>query len=477
MAGIRRLDVLLLLLGGGVAALWPLTAYALDPLILPVLLAATGAVVLVVARPEYGIALALALVPLAGLEVRGVNPLRLLTVAIAGGVLVYGLLVVADERRRRLPTYTLAILLFVVVAVASALQGLDSATSLGRVVTIAAAAVLFLAVVQICTERRQLLVVAAGALAGLALAGAHGLVQQSIGDFSEAGLVFDGEAVGRISGTYGHPNQYAGFLAVLSPLAASLAFSRAIPPWVRWIGRVALATALPALVFSYTRGAVGGLVLGSLIWLAIVRPRAAVGAGAAMVVVALAFAPQSFQERLQSAESGEVTLRADLWGSAIDIYSRQPLLGTGLGNFGEAYETLPSTLASASQRRLLHKQQVLVPPHANNLYLNTLAEMGILGAIALLALVLGALGVAYRGLRVRDPAGRAVCIGLGAGLLAFALHNLLEVTLLEVLQPVLALVAVAAVFIARDRAGSTPEAGAGGGQRRALGAGRSGATA
>jgi O-antigen ligase len=141
-----------------------------------------------------------------------------------------------------------------------------------------------------------------------------------------------------------------------------------------------------------------------------------------------------------------VTLRSDLWKSALDIYSRDPVLGAGLGRFPDAYKALPSTGTIASQKRLLHNQQVLVPPAANNLYLTTLAEQGLLGLLALLSFLGYALWAALAAARSATPAGRAIGFGLGAGTLTLMLHGVLEVTLMPLIMPLVALTAAAALF-------------------------------
>jgi O-antigen ligase len=194
-------------------------------------------------------------------------------------------------------------------------------------------------------------------------------------------------------------------------------------------------------------------VAGSIIWLALMRPRLAVLAALAVAAAALMFAPAAFRERFSSQEAtADVGLRSDIWSSAVDIYSERPVLGVGLNNFDEAYSSLPSTLSTGAQRRLLHQSQVLVPPHAQNLYLNVLAEEGMVGLLSLIALALGALATIYRGCKVRDPAGRAICMAAGAGTMTLALHSLLDVTLPGPIGlPAFALLAVAAIFIAHDR--------------------------
>jgi O-antigen ligase len=452
-----------LLIAASLAALWPLTAYQLHPLLLPALIVAVVMAALVLRKPEHGIGLALALSPLINTAVNlgpggaiaaSSKPFQLLVPGLAIGVMLYGALTLrSEERFGRARWLTAFVLIFVSVGIASSLQAISPSSSVTKVFALLAAAALFLAVYQICREREQLVVVAAGAVAGLMLAAAQGLLQQATGDFHTFGAGPGGSTVGRVQGSFGHPNAYGGYLAVLIPLAVAFAGSRSFPTRLRWLGGAALALAIPALVLSYSRGAVGAMVAGSIVWLGLMRPRLALLAAVGVAVAALMFAPAAFKERFSSHEAtADVGLRSDIWGSAVDIYSQKPLLGVGLNNFDEAYSSLPSTLSTGAQRRLLHQSQVLVPPHAQNLYLNVLAEEGIIGLLSLIALALGALATIYRGCKVRDPAGRTICMASGAGIMTLALHSLLDVTLPGPIGlPAFALLAVAAIFVTRDR--------------------------
>lgn len=450
--GLRRLsgDGALVLAGGALILLWPLSAYAYSPVLMPSLVLGLGAGALVIKRPEYGIAISLALVPFHRLTIEseggGFQPVKFLVPALAVGLLAYGLIVIREERPARAPALMVATFAFLAVVLASAIQGLEPSKSVGEIVRILTAAVLLLATLQICRRIEQVWVVAGGAVAGLLGGALQGLTQQAFGHFSQITLAFEGEEVGRIAGLFGHPNQYAGYLAVLVPLAGALVISRRVPAPLRWLSGLAFAAALPALNFAYTRGAIIGLAVGVLTWLLIMRRRGAIVVAVAAVCVAGFAAPAVLRERFSDASSGEVALRADLWRSALDIYAKRPLLGVGIDNFVNAYTTLPTNPTFSSQRRLLHAREVLVPPHAANAYLTILAEQGLLGLLTFLALLVFALLTAYRGSRGEDLGVRAVGLGVGAGLLAFAVHNMLEVTLLEVIQPLLVLVAALAAL-------------------------------
>ncbi|MBA2383500.1 MAG: O-antigen ligase family protein [Actinobacteria bacterium] len=402
----------------------------------------------------------LALSPLTNLAVGSgggtVKPLQLALPVVTLGSLAYTALTAPGAGgRRRASALDLAVVMFVVVAAASSLQALEPEESLKKMGLVVTAAALYFTVLQVCRTRRDVLTVVAGALTGLVIAGAQGIGQQVLGRFSEAGFVVDGTVVQRVQGSFGHPNQYGGYLALLIPLAVAAVVSRRFGGRLRLLGALALAAALPALTFSYVRGAIAALVLGSLVWLGVVRPRAALAAGAAVAIVAVTVAPATLTERFsaESRSGADVSLRQDLWGAAIDIYSERPILGVGLNNFAEGYGRLPPVPRTATQRRLLHQTQVLVPPHAANLYLNVLAEEGIVGILSLLALGGAAIGLAYRGSRSPDGTGRVLAFAVGSGVLVLAFHSMLEVTLLtEAALPLFALLAAVAAMLALEDA-------------------------
>lgn len=448
-----------------VAVAWPLSAYLLHPAILPVLIAAFAAAALVIRKPQWGVALVIALAPLTNAVVAGIKPLHLALPAIAGAVLVYGLLVRRTRLQSISPGAPTAVLLFCGAAGISSLFALDPSRSLTKLFIVITGAVLFFAVLQVADRAARLEAVVAGALLALLIAAVHGIGQQVLGQFGSAGgVLIDGEVLRRVQGSFGHPNQYGGFLAVLMPLAVAVALTRGLPDRLRLLATAAALLAVQPLLFSFTRGAIVALVAGSLVWLAVLRPRAAVASAVAIAVLGFAFAPATLRERLQDDRTGsDIGLRADIWKSALDIYGDSPIVGAGLNNFGVAYAQLPSSVAAGTQRRLLHNEQVLVPPHANNLVLNVLAEQGVVGLAALLLLVGAGITLAASLSRAKEPLGRALSVGLGAGLLVMAAHSLLEITLFgEVGLPLFALLGAAAAAAALElgpaRAAARPAA-------------------
>jgi O-antigen ligase len=107
--------------------------------------------------------------------------------------------------------------------------------------------------------------------------------------------------------------------------------------------------------------------------------------------------------------------RAELWAAALTMLKQHPLLGVGPDNFRHLYGMYLGLPAWDDR------------VHANNLYLELLADVGLLGALAFGALVaLPVIGL-VRGLRTRMGPRQAVLLaGLGASLLTYFLHSGLD---------------------------------------------------
>lgn len=448
-------------LGGGavvvvlLACLWPLSAYAGDALVIPGALVLGIVALAIPRRPEYGVAIALALVPFlsyrpaVGNAILSRPVLAIALPALAFGLAAYGLY--APGRGRFASGWLGAVLLaFLAVAVVSALQAIDPRSSVRSIFILAIAVALAFAVMQLCHTREQLLVVTAGAVLGLALSGAQGIVQHFTSDHL-FGFYSGGRIVTRVQGSFVHPNTYGAYVATLIPLAVGLAASRAAPRTLRTLGLVALALAIPALVLSYSRGAMVGLVAGSAIWSLRWRPRVTLAGVAVIAAVFLVLAPSTLRNRFNSsAASGDVGVRSDVWGAAVHVYDEHPVLGDGPANFPHAYATLGASGTPASERPLLNQgTAVTLPYHAHNLELGILSDEGAIGLAVFLALLAVGLRLIYRGCEVRDPAARAVCVGIGAAWATWLISSQADVAFFnEEAIAVLALAAVAAGFVA-----------------------------
>ncbi len=118
-----------------------------------------------------------------------------------------------------------------------------------------------------------------------------------------------------------------------------------------------------------------------------------------------------------------VPSRPELWRAAVDLWRRHPVFGVGPDNFRRAYtEVLPDSArpfgvepGAAGDERI----------HANSLYFETLADLGLSGTLALGWLMLAIGRVAWRAWRTPSQAGAsgaawAVAVG------TFFVHGLLD---------------------------------------------------
>ena len=107
--------------------------------------------------------------------------------------------------------------------------------------------------------------------------------------------------------------------------------------------------------------------------------------------------------------------RAELWGAALRMFRDHPVFGVGPDNFRHVYGTYLG-LPRWDDR-----------VHANNLYLELLADLGALGFVAFGLLVTPTVVGVTRGLRSAPTTWGAVWLAtLGASLLAFFVHSTLD---------------------------------------------------
>jgi O-antigen ligase len=231
-----------------------------------------------------------------------------------------------------------------------------------------------------------------------------------------------GALVPRIAGPLEGPNQLAGFLALALPLATAFALART-PIAGEFL---AIGLGLVALLLTLSRGgwtaaavAIAIVIAGSpganrrrLIPAAIV---AAVLTGVSALALFASFAAlhphaeSALFARMfsanESAQPGGVGRRSDLWHAALVLWRAHPWLGVGAGNFEYAVGALVPGVRT----------------HANNAYLQALAE----GGIPLLAATVAAL-LTPLVLFARAARSSPLVLGALASCTAFALHQFVD---------------------------------------------------
>jgi len=220
----------------------------------------------------------------------------------------------------------------------------------------------------------------------------------------------------------------AAIMSLLALLALGLVMSGyARSPWVRF-------AYLPLLVFamaiSFVRGAWIAFVAGAfvLVWINRRRIPLTIVAVSVLALVLLIVSIGAlglgglFAERLeQSMDPGYVAHvdRLDRWGSAVAIWRDHPLFGSGWGTFGDEYFDYVFLLRAYSTEQRMG---------AHNIYLEILADGGLVALVLFLAIIAVFYREAFRVLRkVRgDPLPEGLCAGALAAGSAHFLHTVVN---------------------------------------------------
>ena len=257
----------------------------------------------------------------------------------------------------------------------------------------------------------------------------------------------------RAFGTFGQPNPFGGFMALLLPIALMSVYGLLVHIYQYWRSKhnwhvisfiklsfYALASLLMfgGLVASWSRGAWLGFLV-SLAVMAFAVPRKlwqsiAFSLTIFAILIGLwfgGFIPQSISQRVTGATEDLFTFsdmrgvdistvnyasveRLAHWQAALNMAYENPWLGVGLGNYEVAYPDY----------RLANWEYAL--GHAHNYYLNILAETGIIGFLAYMMMWVS---IAWSTWRIRlypDNFVRSLAIGLLGTWSYLAVHSMFD---------------------------------------------------
>jgi O-antigen ligase len=199
----------------------------------------------------------------------------------------------------------------------------------------------------------------------------------------------DPDSLDRLTGAAGNANETAAALGAGAALAAALALALKEPAL-----RLAAAFILPLCVYSMfltlSRGALVALaaMLVTAVLIAGRRRGAAITAAAlaafACVGYFLVLAPPEARDRVFESDGGAG--RSDIWRVGWRMVEAEPLTGVGAGNF-----SISSVHYLLEPGAIVRDEYIVdTPKVAHNMYLEILAELGVVG----LALFLGILAYA-----------------------------------------------------------------------------------
>jgi O-antigen ligase len=218
-----------------------------------------------------------------------------------------------------------------------------------------------------------------------------------------AGSAPYGEA--RLSGEAENANELASTLVAALSLALGLAFVARRAPVTRIAMLCAAGFAMFGIVLTVSRSglvALGVAILAAIVFSGRWRPRVAV-VGVLVGLVAFSYfaflAPSAARERVTHFDGG--TGREDIWRVAWRMVEDNPAKGVGAGNFENTsihYLLVPGTL---------RRSDFIVDTRktAHNVYLGTLAELGVVGLALLAALILILLITSFRAIKAFERNG------------------------------------------------------------------------
>ena len=287
-------------------------------------------------------------------------------------------------------------------------------------------------------------IIAAVLLAGLAQ-GLIGIWQYQFRGFGPENFQILGNHY-RAYGTFEQPNPYGGFLGLVWPIAAGLAWACGAQAWRTRRAAPALAAAglaglagvmLAGLYVSFSRGAWLGAAAAGLALVAVLPRR--VWLGVSLVALGLAggwllaannLLPGSLTARLAqvgdfvnttdvtgidiSPDNFAIVERLAHWQAAEGMARDYPWLGIGVGNYEVAYP----------RYSLLNWPVAL--GHAHMIYLNVLAETGLVGLAAYSVLWLAVLALTMRTISRTDGLARGLALGLLGAWVHLAAHQIVD---------------------------------------------------
>jgi O-antigen ligase len=196
----------------------------------------------------------------------------------------------------------------------------------------------------------------------------------------------------RAYGDFGQPNALAGYLGMILPFGIALSFRG---PREKPLVLVATAIIALGIAATWSRGAwlgcIAGLSVMALLWSDRTRRWLALGAGTAAVIAVLGLAgllPTVFAERFSVLFENFVVFDASKvdptptnwslvermahWQAGWDMARDHPLVGVGPGNYEAAYP------------RYYIGDWLEALGHSHNYYINTFAELGLIGLVIFL---------------------------------------------------------------------------------------------
>lgn len=264
-----------------------------------------------------------------------------------------------------------------------------------------------------------------GTLAVIAvLIGLHGIYQFIVATPIPAAWVSQTEESvrTRVFSITGSPNIMGSFLVMFAPMVAGVAYY-AKKLWVKLAAICCTGMMCLSIIFTFSKGAWGGLVVAVLVFAIFLDRRlialmAVGGAGALLCIPSIANRI-TYMFTADYMEASQRAGRMVRWETGLELlHESNPWLGFGLGRFGGAV---------AMQNQIMEKTDTFEYFYMDNYYLKTLVEMGYIGLIFFIILLIGMALWCLRAIgRTRQSDVRPLAVAMFAGMCGVLTHCYFE---------------------------------------------------
>lgn len=242
---------------------------------------------------------------------------------------------------------------------------------------------------------------------------------------------------------YNDHTAYGAIIALFLPVFTGFAFGRIFPKRYRLISMAVLAIMLVGIIFSYSRAAWISVFVGLVVYVVILLRIKFKYIFFVILVLSGLFYMFQFQfiDKLEKNKQDSSTdfykhvqsitnissdasnlERLNRWNSAIRLFKERPFFGWGPGTYQFVYAPF-----QRSKEKTIISTNAGDMGNAHSEYIGPLAEMGVLGMVSVLLIVITVL---YTGLKVyrkaRDREARFYSLVLVIGLVTYFTHGLLN---------------------------------------------------
>lgn len=286
------------------------------------------------------------------------------------------------------------------------------------------AGVIVLVISTVLTDRRYLRLGVGALVLGAVVSVGLGLFGGAVQEPSAASA----EATGRIVGGSGDPNFLAAGTVPAIVLAAGLAVgSTRLTTRVAAGGAIVLLTI--GLAASESRGGFVAAIVAALAVVVLAKRHRAWGVALILGVLGVAAAwfstdPAAW-ERLS--DFNDSNGRSELWGVALQMWQDHPIGGVGLQSFVDNAGSYVRALGSLEYSEFLTEQ----PKVVHSLYLQLLAESGVVGVVLYVTIVAMAVRAAWRGATLFERAGDTAMAALARSVIVALVAMLASATFIS----------------------------------------------